>query len=142
MDSFIADNAAPPSPRRELVAVSRALVLRRFDAAQVAGRDASILVLGVILLALWIPLDPLISPGALEFDWYSVPDLAWVIGGTFALAWLVARLTRPRIEYRRVLLMTLGALPIAMLGHVAFAWLPERWALPVVLLFAAYASLY
>jgi hypothetical protein len=127
---------------RELLAVARALALRRFDTAQVAGRDASIFLLGGILLALWIPLDPLVYSDELEVDWYSVPGLAWVIGGTFALAWLLARLTRPRVEYGRVLLLTLGALPLAMLGSVAFGLLPETWFFPLIALFGAWAVLY
>jgi len=134
--------AAPVSPWRELLAVARAVALLRFDAARIAGRDTTIFLLGGILLALWIPLDPLLYQEELEFDWYSLPGLAWVIGCTFVFAWVLARLTRPRIEYRRVLLLTLGALPIAMLASVAFGQWPERWFFPVAGLCAAYEALY
>jgi hypothetical protein len=134
--------ATSVAPWRELLAVARALGLRRSDASQIAGRDSSIFLLGGFLLALWIPLDPLVYADPLEFDWYSVPGLAWVIGGTFALAWLLTRLVRPATAYRRVLLLTLGALPIAMLGSVAFGRLPETWFFPLVAIFAAYGMLY
>jgi hypothetical protein len=130
------------APWRELREVARALVLRPIDAAHVVGRDASILLLGAVLLALWIPIDPLLESSPLEFDWYSLPGLVWVAGGAFALAWLLSRLMRPRGDYRRVLLLTLGALPIAMLGSVAFGSLPDRWYFPLVGLFCAYVLLY
>jgi hypothetical protein len=148
MDSFTVDTSPAPASAatvtvwRELWAVARALALLRFDASQIAGRDASIFLLGGILLALWIPLEPLVYADELQFDWYSVPDLSWVIGGTFALAWLLARLTRPRIEYRRVLLLTLGALPIAMLASVAFGLLPETWFFPLIAVSSVWALLY
>jgi len=134
--------ATPVSPWRELLAVARALGLQRFDSSQIAGRDSSIFLLGGILLALWIPLDPLVYADPLEFDWYSVPGLAWTIAGAFALAWLLTRLMRPPAGYRRVLLLTLGALPIAMLGSVAFGRLPDGWFFPLVAIFAAYGALY
>lgn len=136
-------SVAPATPvSHELRAVARALVLRRFDAAHVVGRDVTILLLGALLLAAWIPLDPLLYPGHLEFDWYSVPGLAWLVGGVFALAWLLSRLMRPRADFRRVLLLTLGSLPIAMLGSIAFGRMPEGWYFALLALFCAWAVLY
>lgn len=137
-----ATHAVSVPPPRELREIARAMLLRPFDAAHVVGRDATILLLGALLLALWIPIDPLVDSQRLEFDWYSVPGLAWVVGGVFALAWLLSRTSRPRADYRRVLLLTLGALPVAMLGSLAFERVAERWVVPLAGLFGVYALLY
>lgn len=134
--------AASVSPWRELAQIGRALALRPFDASLVVGRESTLFLLGAVLLAIWVPVAPLVYADELHFDWYSVPDLAWIVGGTFALAWLLARLMRPRGEYRRVLLLTLGALPIAIVNTAIAAFVPESWSFLLLLVFACYAGAY
>lgn len=138
-----ADNERPiVSPARELLAVLRLLGLRPVDGASIVGRDISITLLAAVMMALWIPLDPLLYTEPLQFMPYAISGLAWIALGSIALAWLLSRLCRLRIEYRRSLLLVLGALPMAMLGSALAAILPPDWIYIVIGGVAAWALLY
>lgn len=104
---------------RELWALVRLALFLRVDGADITGRETTIALLSAILLGAWIVLDPLLHSRDLVFSWYAVPDLGWIVVGTLALAWVLNKLARPMPGFRRVLVLTLGALPMAMLGEVA-----------------------
>lgn len=104
---------------RELGALLRLALFLRVDGAEITGRESTIALLAAVLLGAWVVLDPLLHSRNLVFSWYAIPDLGWVVVGTFALAWVLNKLARPTPGFRRVLLLTLGALPLVMLGEVA-----------------------
>ncbi len=138
-----------PAPPRvgvaaELGATGKLLILLRADASRLVGNDAAIALLGVIALVLWLPLDGFIYEGPMEFMPDQAGGLACVITGAMALAWILARLSAPRIEFRRVLLIVTGASFIAIAGSTAFSvWSESYFAgLLVLLAVAAYAMLY
>jgi len=118
---------AQPSVWRELAAVGRLLLMRPVDGAAIVGRDLSIVVLAAILLAMWMPLDPLVFPDDLEFNWYAISSIAWVAAGMLALAWILSRLSRPQVPYRRALILVTGAMPIAIVASTLNALTDEPW---------------
>jgi hypothetical protein len=129
---------------QELGAAARQLLLLRADAARLIGSDAAIALAGALALALWLPLDGLLYPGRAEFMLEQSGGLAMVIAGALALAWLLSRLSVPRLEYRRVLLVVVVAMFIAIAGSTAFNYLANNYfaGLAVLLVFTAYAMLY
>lgn len=126
----------------EIGAVLAQLLLLRVDGARFVGSDQAIGLLGGTLLAVWIWLDPWVFPGTLHFAPMAVSGLVFVIAGALGLAYLLARLSRPRIEYRRSLLVVTGAMAIAMLASTLAALATSRWWIIVVCLMAAYATQY
>ncbi|HUQ10323.1 MAG TPA: C13 family peptidase [Steroidobacteraceae bacterium] len=106
-------------PVREVFALLRLAFFMKVDGRDIVGRDSTIALLSVTALAAWILLDPLLHSRELVFSWYGVPDLAGVAAGVLGFAWLLHKLSRPPLEFRRALVLTLGALPLAMLGAVA-----------------------
>ncbi|HET7811450.1 MAG TPA: C13 family peptidase [Steroidobacteraceae bacterium] len=118
---------AQPTVWQEIVSVARLVALRALHPARFVGRDPSIFVLAAILLALWTVLDPLTSSDALEITWYSLPGLAWVAVGVMGLAWVLSRVSRPRIPYRQGLLLATGALAIAICIAVVARVVDDSW---------------
>jgi hypothetical protein len=143
-----APESLPASPRlslaQELGAAAKQLLLLRADAVRLAGSDAAIALLAAILLAVWLPLDWFVYEGPMEFMPEQIGGLSFVIAGVLALAWLIARLSVPRVEYRRVLLIVAASLPIAIASSTLFNLFAERWMLStaVILVATAYATLY
>jgi hypothetical protein len=135
--------AAQPGVWNELRTLLRALLLFPFDGARLVGRDRSILAATLILLALWLPLDPLVFPGNLEFGFFeALPGLAWIVVGVLGFAWILSRLSQPPIEYRRTLLLTIGAMPIAMTSSTINALVDDRWLYLIIALTVAWLGLY
>jgi Peptidase C13 family len=135
----------PPGTRvrGELLTLLRALFLLPVDGARIVGSDRSIFAATFILLAIWIPLDPLVFPGDLEFGFYdALPGLAWIVAGVLGFAWILSRLSLPPVEYRRTLLLTIGAMPIAMASSTIFALVEDRWLYLIVALTVAWLALY
>jgi len=129
---------AAPSVWRELGSLGRLLLMLRPNGANLAGRDLTIFVVTLILLALWVPLEPLMFGSDLEFAPDSVPSLALVGMGAMGLAWILSRLSIPVVPYRRTLLLALGMLPIAIVGSTIAAFLEE----PLIYLLAALLTLW
>ncbi len=95
------------------------------------------------MLLIWIPLDPLLFSDPLEFSILdALPGLAWVAAGVLGFAWILARLSRPPIEFRRTLLLTIGAIPIAIASSRVYALLDERWLYLILALTTAWLVLY
>ena len=142
--------ASLPAPPRvtvaqELGAVGKLLLLlRSADASRLIGSDRAIALLGFIALVIWLPLDWFIYPGPMDFTLEQIGGLSFVAAGLLALAWILARLSVPRIEYRRVLLIVVAAAFIAIAGSTVFSLLAERWVpgTAALLIVTVYAMLY
>lgn len=130
------------SPITELLTLARLAIFLPVDGRRIQGRDPTIALLMVLLLGFWIVVEPLLRTRALAFTPYPLPNLAWIAVGALALAWLLSRLSRPRLEYRRTLLLTLFALPLAMFGSLASEKAVGHWFYVLVGGIAAYALLY
>jgi hypothetical protein len=148
-------SAPPPAPEtlpvtvrytlaQELAATGKQLLLLPVDAARLVGSDGAIALLAAIALLIWLPLDGLIYDSPMQFALEQIGGLTFVIAGALALAWIVARLSVPRIEYRRVLLVVTASMFIAIAGSTFFNLTAERWLLNtlVALILTAYATLY
>ena len=127
---------------RELGALARLALFLRVDGADITGRDATIALLAFVTLAVWIIADPLLHSRDLVFSWFAIPDLAWIAAGVLAVTWVLNRLARPLPGFRRVLLLTLGALPLAMLGEIASWKLVESTLRLVVAALSLFALVY
>jgi hypothetical protein len=69
------------------------------------GRDISILLLAALALCLLILFERLNLGPTAEFMIYALPGAAWLAVIGLGLAWVLARTTRPRLEFRRALLL-------------------------------------
>lgn len=127
---------------REIVALARLAAFLRVDGNEIVGRESTIALLGFIALTAWIVVDPLVHTRELVFSWHAIPDLICIIAGVFTLAWLLQRLPRPALRFRRALVLTLSALPLAMLGTVASWKLTDPWLHTLIGLLSVYALLY
>ena len=143
-----APESLPLAPRhtvaQELGAAVKQLLLLRADAAQLVGSDRAIALLTAIALSIWLPLDWFVYEGPMEFMPEQIGGLAFVIAGALALAWIIARLSVPQVEYRRVLLVVTASMFIAIAGSTLFNLFAERWLIAtlVALAVTAYATLY
>ncbi len=138
--------SAPPLPgtlqstARELLALGRIALFRRADPKAIAGHETTIALLAGFSLLVWVLIDPLLHSRDLVFSWYAVPDLVCIASGAFVLPWLLKALSR--VEYRRALVLTLGALPLAMAGELASWKLPHDKLYPLIAVLAVYGLLY
>ncbi len=128
---------APAAPARssvwrEIATLGRLLLMLPVDGANLVGRDLTIFVTVIILLAVWIPLDPLVFGPDLEFTPYALPALAWIALGALGLAWILSRLVIPALPYRRAFLLVLGVAPIAMVASTVAAFLDDPWLFGLV----------
>jgi Peptidase C13 family len=138
---------APPRPggvprivASELTALGRIATFRRTDGAAIVGHEASIALLAALSLLMWVVIDPLLHARDLVFSWYAVPDLVCIAAGAFVLPWLLRIFGR--IEYRRALVLTLGALPLAMAGEIASWKLSHDRLYPLLGVLAVYGLCY
>lgn len=127
---------------RELLTLIRLALFQRVDPHLLPGREATIALLGAGLLALWVFIEPLLRERDLAISWYALPHLVVIAAATCALAWLLWRLSRPAIEYRRVLLVTIAALPVAIVGALASQKLVGAWLYLLIAGLSAYALAY
>ncbi len=134
--------ASHSSTLGELWALARLALLLPVDGRRIEGRDASIALLGALLLGFWIAIEPVLRDRALAFSPYSLPDLALIALGAFALAWLLARLSSPPLHFRRTLLLTLGAMPVAIFVSLASEKLVGVWFYVLLGVVALYGLLY
>ena len=124
------------------MALGRVALLRPIEGSRIHGRGATIALLCALLLAMLIGAEPLLRSRALAFWPYSLPHLAWIAAGTMALVFLLSRLTKPKLEFRRALLLTLGALPLAIVASLAAEKFVGAGLLALLAALGAYALLY
>lgn len=124
------------------MALARLAFLRHIDARQLPGREITVAWLAAGLLVMWVFLEPPLRERALAISWHRLPDLTFIAAGACALAWLLARLSRPGLGYRQALLVTLTALPLAMATSLAAQKLVSGWVHLLMAAMGMYALLY
>ena len=134
--------SGPGSVLRDLLALVRLGLLMPVDGRDVRGRDGALAMFGALLLVFWVAIEPVLRDRALAFSPYSLPDVALIALGVLALAWLLARLSRPLLEYRRALLLTLGAMPVAMFASLASEKAVGTWFIVLIAGVALYSLAY
>jgi hypothetical protein len=131
-----------PGVAQELRALLRLHTWRLVDGARLFGRDVTILLLSVFSFVLWASLDRLNYEGDVELFYYGLSDIAVLALAVLSVAWLISRVTRPRIELRRGLLLTLGLLPLFVLVLWLAGFMPQAGGIVVAILLAACADRY
>lgn len=138
--------AAPRPPSavqatgRELLALLRLATFRRADGTGIAGHELTIALLGVLSLLSWVAIDPLLHSRDLVFSWHAVPDLVCIAAFAFLLPWLLKVFSQA--AYPRLLVLTLGAMPLAMAGELASWKLPNDRLYPLIGALGLYGLLY
>ncbi len=95
----------------EILEVLRLAFTFRVNASRVTGRDGTIALLALVAFAIWAYLGWFRNHSPLVFDFSGLPGLAAVALAALALAWLLSRLARPPLEFRRTLWLVAGYLP-------------------------------
>ena len=107
----------------------RLLTLRPADAPGEVGAGVLAL-LTILACGVWIGVDWFRNQPDPEFYAYGVPGLAWYALMALAIAAVLARLSRPRLEWPRVLAVVLAATPILIVARDLIDWfLSWRWAI-------------
>jgi len=134
------------TPRPEPGALRRAigfLTLRPHQTATGAPTDWAIAGFTVGSLILWLALDRLSYGNSAEFVPYDAPGFAWYMLPFLLAAWLASRLTRPRVEIRKILFLLVVLAPVLigcafLLSHNV----PRRFVTAVAVVFVVYALVY
>jgi hypothetical protein len=92
------------------------LTLRPRKSASTPPTDWAIAGFTVGGLILWLALDRLSYGRAAEFVPYDAPGFAWYMLPCLLAAWLASRLTRPRVEFRRILFLLVVLAPVLIAG--------------------------
>jgi len=111
-----------------LARLLRLLTLRRLtDPGAMAG-DASIAFCAGMALAAWLIVDRLQWGPGVEFDSFGISMLALAALLGLALAYVMARLSRPLLPMRYTLLFVVAPLPLLIAADALLGmWLTERW---------------
>jgi len=134
------------TPRPESGALRRAigfLTLRPHQSATGAPTDWAIAGFTVGSLILWLALDRLSYGNSAEFVPYDAPGFAWYMLPFLLAAWLASRLTRPRVEIRKILFLLVVLAPVLigcafLLSHNV----PRRFVIAVAVALVVYALVY
>jgi uncharacterized membrane protein YfcA len=135
---------AGPAPKQSLLGtLLKLLALRNSDCKAISGSDRSIGALALLSLALWVVIDRFQVGENAELELYNLPSLTLVAVAILGLAFIFARRSRPNADFRRVLVIVLAILPIAITTTVlATNFLPKQGRLIALLLLFAYTTLY
>jgi hypothetical protein len=123
--------AAPPGRGDPGWAVTllRLLTLRRTEAPRVVGVGILAL-LACLACAVWIGVDWLRNQPDLEFYPYGIPGFAWYALMALAIAAVLARNSRPRLESPRVLAVVLATMPVLIVANdLINQFLSWRWTI-------------
>ncbi len=111
--------------------------------SRLVGRDATIALLGAAALAVWLVLGAVDIHGPAKFEPSGLVELASVAAATLALAWLMARLSRPQLPLRHTLWLVAGYLPaVAAAGWVLTQPMSAAWYKGIVVVLGCHAALY
>jgi hypothetical protein len=139
---------APASARNmgvvgEVLAVLRLALTMRLDAHRLVGRDTTIALLGAAALAVWLVLGAVDIQGPTNFEPAGLVELASVATAALALAWSMARLSRPQLPLRHTLWLVAGYLPAAAAaGWVLLQPMSAGWYRGIAAVCASHAALY
>jgi hypothetical protein len=101
---------------QELRALLRLEIHRAVDPAHLWGRDLTLVLLSIFALALWIGIQRLDYSSDAQIFWYGIASLSVLAVGALMLAWMLSRLSAPRVPMRRSLLLVLACAPIVALA--------------------------
>jgi peptidase C13-like protein len=134
-----------PDSRRDsrLGSLLRLWTLRQAPALSNPPGDAWVAGLALAAFALWLGLDYLrAGPGA-RFEPMAIPIVALYAFLVLCVAFAFSRSTRPRAEYRSVLFVLVGLLPVLILaGFAIYLRLGGRTMLAAAALLCVYALAY
>src|SRR5580704_6753497 len=106
----------------------RLLTLRGARSAAVADGDAPVAVCALLALALWLIVDRVQWGAGVVFDNFGISMLALFALLILALAYLVARLSRPPLPVRSTLLVAVAVLPLFIVASALIGSLvADRW---------------
>jgi hypothetical protein len=100
-------------------------MLRRVGNIRSLATEPWVGLLGLVSLALWTGIDRLrVGPGA-SFNVFGIPEIALTVLMLLALAFVLARGSRPPLPYRQSLFIIVAALPVLIvLDHFTDRWAP------------------
>jgi hypothetical protein len=110
------------------------------DGAKLFGRDVTLILLGAFSVMLWIGLDRLTYDGDVDFFAYGIAENSAMPLAVLALAWLLSRISRPRVDLRRSLLLVLGFVPIYILLFWVAGSLSKWWVVGLAVVITAWAE--
>ena len=141
-ESKVALPARFPSVAQELAALLRLHIWRPVGEMALYGRDVTLILLGVFCFVLWAGLDRLDYGSDVELYWYAISETGVLVLAALALGWVFSRMSRPRVEYRRSLLLVVGFLPLFVAGFWLAMKLPRIPALVSFVALLAAADVY
>jgi hypothetical protein len=127
----------------EVLAVLKLALTLRLDGRRVVGRDATLALLGVAALGVWMLLTRWRLDGLALLRLDGLPGVAAMGLAAAALAWLLARSSRPGQPIHRTAWLVVGYLPAAVaIAWLLYAPLPRPVLMLAAALAAVHASLY
>jgi Peptidase C13 family len=100
----------------DLQVLVRLLTLQKTDPLDPVSTDGLLAGLGIVSLALWAVIDRLGAPDDARFALYGIAAIGFPILLILLLAFVIARLARPRMPYSHGLLILLAVVPILELA--------------------------
>jgi hypothetical protein len=146
-DSEAAGTPLPqPTPRRRpgwVTTLVRLLTLRRTTEVPARASIGLIVLLASLACTAWIGVDWLRNRPDPEFYVYGVSGFAWYALIVFAIAAMLARRSRPVLDWQRALTVVLACVPLFMVvRYFIERYLSPPWSVVALLLLLLYVSLY
>jgi Peptidase C13 family len=116
----------------------RLWTLRRVDNVGGLATERSVVLLGLISLALWMSMDRLRAGTGASFNVFGIPELGLVVLMLLALAFVLARRSRPPLPYRQPLFIIAAVLPVL----IALDHFTDRWERIAAIGLVVYALIY
>jgi hypothetical protein len=121
----IRPSSAPPTVRQELWAVLRLFAWSYVHPTKLFGRENTLGLLGMVSLLLWVGLDRLNYSGEVLLTPFAGSSVALVLLAALFLAWLLTRLSKPRLELRQGMLLIFGLCPLIAIASWALGSCPR-----------------
>jgi len=98
--------------------------------------------LSVLSLGIWLLIDFIRNDAGSEFYAYNLPTIAFIAVGLLGLSWILARRSRPSADFRRVLVVVLAFIPMAIPATIAIQEIEPPQQAMTALAFMLYALVY
>ena len=132
------DAAFEVGTRGTLARLTRLWTLRRVEKVASLATERSVGLLTLVSLALWIGIDRLRAGAGASFNVFAIPDLGLTVLMLLALAFVLARPSRPPLPYRQSLFIIAAVLPVL----IVLDYLTDRWVRAASIALALYALAY
>lgn len=130
-------------PQAWFGALGRLWLLRRVTSVPAGGALRAIVIMAAAWLGAWTAIDRWLSQPDPLFFAGGIPLLAWYALAILGLAALLRSRAQPAPEFKPVLALTLGAVPVPLLfTSVAGAFLGPAWFLGAAAVVALYTLVY